>query len=740
MVTKTDTEGGGPELDLARVAAILWGGRWLIAGAMLVGLAIGAFRFADTPRVYMAEALLQLEERAGRLALPENISGLALDDPRTTTEIEIIRSRMILGQVVARLNLDWRIAPRAAPFAGNLLQRYDVPLPDLETLRPYGRVVESVALTFLEVGPDLLGRGIVLTVLDPAAADSQGADFRLTLPDGRVRTGRVGELVSGGGADGAGRTRYSVEIGAIAAPPGREYVLAQVPEFGVAAQLRAGLSITEVGRGSGILRLRYRDGDWRRARAILDAIADTYVRQNIDRSAAEADNSLEFIEGQLPDARTRVEAAEGALDAFLRQEDAIDLDFETQRLLTGITGLQDQLSELALREESFQDRYTRNHPLYQQLLAQREDAEVQLASLQSQVDDLPAAQRAVVNLTRNLERAQEVYTQLLVRAQEIQVLRASTVGNVRIIDRAHALSGSIAPDRNQFLVVSLGLGLVVGMALALLRAWFQRGVQDAAQIEAEGLPVFATINQSRNAVSSIAKVREAPIVAIDHPTDLSVEAFRSLRTALHFAMLDATSPSLAITSAAPEAGKSFVSVNLATVLAQSGQRICLVDGDLRRGMLRKYFKTRRDVTGLGDHLAGNATLDDIVRETEIENLSVILTGKYPPNPSELLMRAPFEAMIAELASRFDLVIVDCPPTLAVTDPVVIGRSVGATVVVVRHAKTRLAELRAVTKTFETANVPLAGAILNGFDPKRAEQGGYSYAYAYRYDYRSRDGA
>ena len=226
-------------------------------------------------------------------------------------------------------------------------------------------------------------------------------------------------------------------------------------------------------------------------------------------------------------------------------------------------------------------------------------------------------------------------------------------------------------------------------------------------------------------------------MAQTRPDDLVVEALRSLRTSLHFGMLDASTNTILFTSAAPGAGKSFTAVNLAAVAAQAGQKVCLVDADLRKGYLRRFFDREKGAAGLAEFLAREKTLDEVLIQGPIPGLSVITSGRFPPNPSELLMRPEFEALLNTLNDRFDLIIVDSPPALAVTDPVVIGRYTGATIVVARHLETMVGELEAVRRTFETAGCKLTGAILNGYKiTEGSSYGGQYQYYNYRYSYKS----
>jgi tyrosine-protein kinase Etk/Wzc len=228
----------------------------------------------------------------------------------------------------------------------------------------------------------------------------------------------------------------------------------------------------------------------------------------------------------------------------------------------------------------------------------------------------------------------------------------------------------------------------------------------------------------------------AALVAASSPNDVAVEGLRSLRTSLHFGLLDSPTRSITITSAAPDAGKSFTAANLGVVSANAGQRVCVVDADLRRGRLRRYFDVRRDRAGLTEFLSGDATLDEVLIETSIPGLAFIHSGRLPPNPSELLMRPTLRSLVEELDRRFEMSLFDCPPVLAVTDPIIVGRATGATMIIIRHRETQVQEIAAMKKAFSSAGVPLSGAVLNGYDPRRTAYG-YAYRYRYNYTYRYR---
>lgn len=710
------------EIDLARLLQLVWASRKWVAGGAAIAVFLALFYLANTFPTYQADALVQLEEKSGSLALPTALSDLVDQSPRTATEISIINSRLVLRQVVAALNLDWSIAPAKAPLIGNALMRYNLPLGSLPALRRYGHRGDILNLSLLEVPPQWVDKDITLDVVDAGS-------FVLTLPDGSQINGHGGELLRNPGIG------FALQVAELQAETGRQFIIRHLTEREAIEAVQHVLSVAEVGKQSGILQARLTDTDPTRAMAILNGIVQAYVGQNIARSAAQAESSLSFIETQIPQTRGEVDAAESALNDYRQQQKSVDLSFETEAVLTQITKIQADLADLQVKEDDIKQRYKPSHPVYQQLLDQRKRLQDTLASLQKQVAALPETQREVLNLTSKLELARKAYTDLLTREQEVKVLKASTVGNVRIVDDAVASVGTVAPRKALILMAALLLGMMAGAAIGLARIILRKTVRSADVIEQMGLAVFATINQAKVPNGSKGEVNQ--ILAMVEPTDLSVEGLRSLRTSLQFGMLDAKTKSLAITSTAPGAGKSFTSVNLAAVTAQAGQRVCVVDSDLRRGQLRKAFGGHKNEAGLSEYLAGEKTLDEVLRKSELDGLMYIATGRYPPNPSELLMRRTFAELVAELDQRFDFTIFDCPPVLAVTDPVIIGRQVGGTMAVVRYDMTAVAEIQAMIKTCDAAGLSLVGTILNGFDPRKAREGGYAYSYNYRYDYKQR---
>lgn len=702
----------------------------LILASTLIALTIGAVWALRQPPAYRAEGLLQLERRGGSgLGLPSAMQELISTGKPTAlgeAEMAILRSRLVLRRAALETGLDVSAASRALPVLGSLPARLGLKDPGFAALKPFAWGNETLRLATLELPEALLDRELRLTISAPQS-------YELALPGGEILHGHAGTPLS------RPDQGISVLITQLDGPIGRQFTLIRHhPD--TAMQLASdAFSVSETPRNSALLRLSYIAPSPQRAEEILAAIIGAYVAQNIQRGAAEAQNSLDFIEEQLPLAETEMSRAQAALNRYRQDQNSVDVDYETQNLLEQATTTEAELNALALQEDELKKRYTPNHPTYQSLLETRAALQTRLERLRTQTADLPQTQREIFNLTRALEVAQQVYLQLLNRAQELRVLRASTVGSVHIVDPAWSSGLNI----NISLLRSLGLalmgGLLGGAALALSVRLLPLGIRGANEIEKIGMPVLVTIPHSAAAQQKTRRGTLA-ILAQAHPDDLAIEALRSLRTALHFGLLHCANRCVLLTSAAPDVGKSFTAINLAFIAAQAGQNVCLIDADLRRGYLGRYLDRPRETLGLADLLAGKTTLSEALISGPVPGLSVILSGPYPPNPSELMMRPSLTELLDKLNGCFDLVIIDSPPVLAVTDAVILGRQVGTVLVLARHLETQPAQITALRRSLQTAGVGVTGAVLNAYRPEHGQNPvNYAGAYSYRYAAKSRQG-
>jgi tyrosine-protein kinase Etk/Wzc len=223
-------------------------------------------------------------------------------------------------------------------------------------------------------------------------------------------------------------------------------------------------------------------------------------------------------------------------------------------------------------------------------------------------------------------------------------------------------------------------------------------------------------------------------LAKEDPSDLAIEALRGLRTSLHFAMLEARNNVVMISGPSPAVGKSFITANLAAVLAQGDQKVLLIDGDIRRGYLHNMLHVSNKY-GLSNFLADNKVISEyqaVVQHTEVANLHFIPRGVAAPNPSELLMHPRMAQLLEQAGKDYDYVLIDTPPILAVTDPAIVGSYAGTTLLVARFAQSQVKEMLHTVKRFEQNGIDIKGVILNGVERKAAAYYGYGYQYGYAY--------
>jgi tyrosine-protein kinase Etk/Wzc len=719
MVQKTSDAQEESEIQLGDIFAQLLARKWIIVLTTLVGAVVGLVMGQLPPDQYRAQALVNIEQRDQNSALLDVLGTRALmgqEPNRIEAEAHIIRSRFVLEPVVRSLNLDWRLEPDRFPVIGFTAERRSWPaIPNWIATR-YTRHGDIAALDLLEVDAPLINRPARLVVTGPG-------EFEAWLPDQQRVAGRVGEVVT---LTPGFRFRISV----LDAPAGRSYTVSRIPVSAAIGMVRNGLLIAERRPvRSGIVDFLFTHQDRHVARNVTNAVVDAYRDQNLGRRSAEIDRSFEFVETSLAEARQNTARATEALNTFRQARQTAELTLGSQELLQRIVSIESELEELAFREQQISQRLTPNHPDYRALLVQRERLEVRLEEMRREASSLPPLEQELLRLTQAVERTIEIERQLSARGEQLGIVRASTVSQVHMLEAAEA-AFLIGPNRTRPILFGLLAGLILGVGGILALNMLRQGIDDSRVVEELGLPLFATINRVPG-LRTGGHDTEQYALARSAPTDIVVEALRGLRTGLQFSLAAAQRQSLMITSPAPSMGKSFISYNLSIVAAQSGARVLLIDADMRKGKLRRQFKLAHDHPGLSELLSNRADIDAVLHnDVHVPGLDFISTGKYPPNPAELLTAKSFERLMQQAADAYDLVIIDTPPVLAVTDPAIIGQHVGMSLLVLKHLETTRSEILSSIKILETGGVRLSGAILNQFDAKASRYGTYGHKYGY----------
>ena len=722
------------EIDLMGLLGTLIDHKWLIAGVTGVFMAAGvAYALLATP-VYQANALIQVEAKKNDMLGFSDIGSMLGKESPSATEIELIKSRRNIGAAVDNLKLDIEVEPNYFPLIGEFVARrfkqdaensVNSPLLGMNSFAWGG---EHLKLADLQLPEELMGTDLTLVA-------GEAGSFTLLDEDNNVLVkGQVGQPYEQNGV--------KLQVESLQANAGTTFNVVRYPRLTTILNYQKVLDVSERGKESGMVALALESTEPDTAIQTLNEIARLYVQQNIERTSAEAAQSLGFLKDQLPQVRKDLEKAENALNAFQIRSKSIDISLEAKAILDQIVALDTSISTLKLQQAEMDRKFTPQHPAYRALMGQLAELTSKQQRLAKQVENLPTTQQELLSLTRDLKVSTEIYTQLLNKSQELDVMRAGAVGNVRLIDTADAdLRYPVKPKKTLIVLIATLLGAFLAISYVLFRKALNRGVENPDDIEKLGLPVYASIP-----FSSLQKVedekspggrgtRATPLLASSHPTDLAIEGLRSLRTSLHFAMLEANNNRLMISGPSPKVGKSFVSANLAAVIAQSGQRVLLVDVDMRKGYIHKMFGLPVE-NGLSDLLAKRCDLDTAIHKTEVENLDVIGRGQIPPNPSELLMHKNFTEFLEIISAKYDQVILDTPPFLAVADAAIVGRQSGTNLIVTRFELNPAREVELTMRRFAQNGIELKGAIFNGVEKRASAKYGYgAYGY-YNYEYKS----
>jgi tyrosine-protein kinase Etk/Wzc len=714
------------EIDLAGYLDILFDNRWLIASIMLVVTLLGVANAFMTRPVYQAKMLIQVEDSPGSA---KSIFGeMPMFDSKaaTSAEIEIIRSRMIVARAVDNLQLYISASPIYFPVIGAWLAGRNKELSE-PGLLGYGGYVwgaEKINVTFFNVPEALEGAQFVLT----AGVDG---NYKLTQEQQAIALeGRMGATLKANVAGGA----IGLLVDSFSAKPGAQFLISASSRLAATQGLQSAIVAVEQGKGSGFLGVTLEGGNAKLTSDTLNEIGREYVLQNVERKSEQAEKTLIFLDKQLPKMKTELEKSETTLNEFRKASGTIDLTVESSMLLGQSVAAQATMTALKQKREELLIRFTVNHPTVQGVDSQVEEINAEMQRIAESIKKLPLLEQDVLRLTRDVKINTDLYIALLNSAQQLRLVKAGMVGNVRLIDAAVVPGGAIKPNRPVMITISVLLGLFMGVVCAFIRKSLFGGIEDAHEIEKTlGLTVYASIPYSKEQEvlhqQMMTKSKKISVLAQVDSHDRSIESLRSLRTALQFSMLDAINNIILITGPTPAMGKSFISVNFAAVLAAAGKKVLLIDGDLRKGHLHQYLGLERK-NGLSDLIAAGCSHEQAVHKGVIDNVDFIGTGTLPPKPSELLMHKDMGTLLAGFAESYDYVLIDTAPVLAVSDTLILGSHAGAVFMVARAGISSMGDIKESVKRCSQAGIPIKGVIFNGVMHR---PGGYGYGYGrYRY--------
>ncbi|MDR9888815.1 polysaccharide biosynthesis tyrosine autokinase [Pseudenterobacter timonensis] len=704
------------ELDLARLLGEAIDHRVMIlVFTLLFTLAAGVYVIFATP-VYRADALIQVESKKDNSPW-QTLEKLAPDlTPDAEPEMLLLKSRMILGKTVDDLRLNYRVHQRSLPVVGPVWAKIA------------GKKPASLTLGMLQL-PGSQDE-LLLTVLDRTHFRVEGAGIHAQ--------GETGKPLYQAGV--------TLEVKNITAAPGDQFSLSKQTRLEAINTLNTALTVTELAKQSGMLSLTLTGTHPEKLEKTLNHIAENYLQQNIRRQAEQDARSLAFLQRQLPQVQRELDTAEERLNDYRKQRDSVDLSLEAKSVLEQMVNVENQLNELTFREAEVSQHFKKDHPTFRALLEKRQTLEAEKEKLNKRITTMPTTQQHILRLSRDVDSGRVIYQQLLTRQQELNISRSSTIGNVRIIDAAVTQPEAIKPKKMLIMVLGVLTGLIFSIGIVMVRLALRRGIDGSDALEAQGFEVMATLPRSpwlwkQTRLHGINLwygrnrhiIKNVPFLPVDKPLDLFVEAVRGLRASLYFTLMEAENRIIMISGPTQDCGKTLVSTSLASVVAQAGKQVLFIDADMRKGYVHHIFSLP-NTHGLAQVLAGSRHCEEVVQRYEAGEIDVITCGEVQGNPSELLMREAFQQLMEWANARYDMVIVDTPPILAVSDSLLVGRAAASTLLVARFGMNTAKEMQVCLKRLQQVGVTVKGAILNDIVHSSASYYRTGYRHAYDYGY------
>lgn len=680
-----------------------------------------------TSPVYSTDALVQVEDgkSAASAALMGELkdisSGLGQKSP-ADAEIEILNSRLVLGKVIQNLNLNIQIQDNADTFLHKLVSKEKTQLSYTAKAVVFQKKQSSFSILKLDTPEYYYDKKLTLHFIDKN-------QFSLSYQDQVVFKGTLNQLNQAQDNKGL----WSVQVNSIT-PFQQDFTITKLSLPSAVKLMQENYSVVEKGKMTGVIGLSYSGNNQQHITQVLNNILSVYHQQNIERKTLESKQTLSFLDQQLPELKQQLEESEIKFNKFREQYNTVDVTQESELMLKQNIELEKMRIELKQKQAEYSAKYTPDHPLMTEINAQLAAIDKKSTELNQAIKRLPETQRLYLQLYRDVEVNTQLYTSLLNSYQQLKIVKAGEIGNVRIIDTAVEPVKPIKPRKLIVLFLSIFVGGFIGVLIALLRNMLSSGIKDSSRIENElDLPVYATVPRSpiqESRVQLLKKKKSIPILAAKNSEDIAIESLRSIRTTIHFALNKAKNNIIAVSGPAPEIGKSFISTNLAAIFAQANKKVLLIDADIRRGYLHKYF-SHDTFPGLTEYLAGQSTLEQcIVHSDTVNHLDFLPRGKNHNHASEMLNSDRFSELLEQLSEQYDHIIIDTPPILAVTDGIIISQFAGVNLVVARYAKTQMKELELTINRFEQAGSKVNGIILHDVRATVAGNYGYNYAYAY----------
>jgi tyrosine-protein kinase Etk/Wzc len=771
---------------------VIWKRRMPVIAVFLIATVSTVFYTFRMQPVYEAYTTVRLENVGVQGTLLSDLAALQRGNP-IETEIEVIKSRSLAEKVVTALNLNFGIVSKSKDLPAEMTEvilSSEVPYTDyvVKIATDSGdyqvRKVSGAILGAGQVGKSFVSDGLSFKLASASFRPGDSLVFRVDSPVYAAR-GIQGATTVGPVKD-ANIIKISTRDNSplIAARIANELANQFLKENLAYARGEARSAREFIEEQLGVAADNLRDAEQK-----LKEYKEKAKFVLLDENAKENIATLAKFESDREEANMRKREDEKRL-SLLKSELAGKGSFADYKSVAAsptvtsnpvIAGLKDRLSSLEIKRAQLLEEYTPLHPdvvdleneinkvkdelnkaiqqvmesgpsaadpVYQSIVSNMINAETEVRAMDgrmaaldgiihtynSKLENLPEKEITLARLTRTKEVGEKIYTMLLTKLEEARISEAMKVGNIRVVDRAIAPGSPILPNKKRTTFFGALGGLMIGIGLAFFLEYVDTSVKTGEEIERDlELSFLGGVPSVKDGASPKPRSGKEPLrrvlITRFEPRSPISEAYRTIRTNLQYVQPDKACRAMLFTSPLPEEGKSTTLANISIAFAQLGMKTLIVDSDLRRPVQHRIFGVER-TPGLTGVLVDNVSLDDAICPTHHENLRILPSGPIPPNPSELLGSEKMNQVLAMLRDKFELILFDSPPILAVTDAAVLGGKLDGVVFVVRFEKTDRRAAQEAKKLLLNARARLLGVVLNDVRADRGV-GGYSYHYYYR---------
>jgi len=560
------------------------------------------------------------------------------------------------------------------------------------------------------------------------------------------------------------------------------------PKRQYAQKLIREININPINKETSILKLSIKGSNPKKNIEILDKLTDIYIRSGLNEKNIMAVNTINFIDNQLSTIEDSLSLIENQLEKFRLENpnlEIVDKEFGTyfqkQKLDNSLSeqsvnikyyksllnylkdesninsivsptsmgisnpelnSLINQLLLLYSNKGELEITTTDKNPSYQAVLAQIEhtkqtiieniknlissaaiyenDLKNRINQFNSKINKLPEAEKKYIILKRKYQYNEQTAIYLQQKRYEASLAKAGTESDHKVIDAARLDSQRpIKPKKTLTYFLMLIIAFFVPISIISIKRFFSDTINTKSDIKNNSqVPIIGLVGHSDKSIS---------LVVPNSTKSIITESFRSLRTNIQYIAADKTKKIIAVTSSVGGEGKTFVTMNLASIFALSNHKTVLIGGDLRKPKLHNSFKVDKN-QGLSNYLINKSNLEDIINKTNIKTLDVIASGPIPPNPAELLDSPKMNELLTILNEKYDYVIIDTPPIGLVTDGVILMQYADANLYIVRHNYSKIKSLSVVNNIFKNKNISNLNIVINDY----TQNEGYGYGYGYGY--------